>query len=160
VQFSGPVLGVGVLTLGDLGSADFSPSSGGPVTVTLAGLTLGDRSGLGGTDNFIVTGLSTWAGGELSGAAGSTLVAQGGLSILAGYRTADTVVGRTLVNGGTANWTAGTVTFDATASFVNIGTFNDEIDGTFGSNGFSCPMFTNQGLFLKSGGTGTTYLNM
>src|SRR5262249_4141256 len=36
------------------------------------------------------------------------------------------------------------------------GTFDDQTDGTFGNCDGNCAPFFNQGLFLKSGGTGTT----
>jgi len=67
-----------------------------------------------------------------------------------------------LENAGAMTWTSGTVEFTHGASFTNAATgiFNDQTDGTFGGDGSYCPAFTNQGLFVKSGGTGTTYLNM
>jgi hypothetical protein len=45
-----------------------------------------------------------------------------------------------------------------TTTLNNEGTVDDQVDGTFG--GSACPIFNNQGLFIKSSGTGTTVLEM
>src|SRR5205823_4246748 len=87
----------------------FSPSSGSPVTLTLSslgliydgGATLGGS--LGGTDNFIVTGLFTWNSGTLSGPVGSTLEAKGGISLsqpllVNSNASSPRLDGRTLIN--------------------------------------------------------------
>jgi hypothetical protein len=155
VQFSGSVGGIGDLSIGDLGVADFTPATGGAVTLTFTSLAMSNRAELTGADNFLVAGPFTWDGGDLAGPSGATLTAQGGMTLSGGN-----LYDRTLINAGDAAWIDGTVSFHGTASFTNIGTFDDQIDGTFGSDGSFCPLFTNQGLFLKSGGNGTTYLNM
>jgi virginiamycin B lyase len=43
--------------------------------------------------------------------------------------------------------------------FNNYGTFDDQVDDVFGDHAY-CPLFTNVGLFVKSGGTGTTHFQM
>ncbi len=153
VSFTGAVGGIGALSIGDLGTADFRPAAGGPVTLTFASLTLTNRAQLTGTDNFIVAGPFTWNGGEVDGAPDTSLTAQGGMTLSGGN-----LYGRTLVNAGAAVWNGGGVGIDDDASFINTGTFDDQIDDNFG--GPDCPLFDNQGLFLKSGGDGTTYLQM
>src|SRR5205807_430175 len=69
-----------------------------------------------------------------------------------------------LINAGHAIWSGGTVNFfgTTTSSFTNLAsaTFDDQIDGSFGGSGSDCPDFFNQGYFVKSGGDGTTYLQM
>jgi hypothetical protein len=52
--------------------------------------------------------------------------------------------------------------FASTASVNNraTGTFDDQSDATIGDPGGSCPLFTNQGVFVKSGAGGTTSFQM
>ncbi|MFN0054804.1 MAG: hypothetical protein ACKV0T_21745 [Planctomycetales bacterium] len=67
-----------------------------------------------------------------------------------------------LYNAGDATWTGGNVAVVNGAAITNrlSGTFDDQTDGTFGDSGPICPTFTIEGLFIKSGGNGTTYLQM
>ena len=153
VQFYGAVEGLGDLSIGGGGVADFTPAAGGPVTLTFASLTLTNGAQLTGTDDFVVAGPFAWNGGEVDGAPDTSLTAQGGMTLSGGN-----LYGRTLVNAGAAAWIGGGVGIYDDASFINTGTFDDQIDGNFG--GPDCPLFDNQGLFLKSGGDGTTYLQM
>src|SRR5207237_855087 len=72
VHFSGTVTSVGALTIqassidGRPALVDFSPSAGGPVTLTLPSLTI-YFSTVTGTDSFLVNGSSTCDAGTLSG---------------------------------------------------------------------------------------------
>ncbi|MBX7106841.1 MAG: hypothetical protein K1X57_22385, partial [Gemmataceae bacterium] len=67
-----------------------------------------------------------------------------------------------LSNAGTLIWNGGTFRFYGTGSFTNTSTgeFYDQVDGTFGNADGGWTDFTNQGLFVKSGGDGTTTINM
>jgi hypothetical protein len=161
----GNALVLGALTVGiDNGwdsSATFSPAV--PETLTLGSLTIADGGTLDGSDNFVVSGPFTWANYHrpaiLSGPLGSSLTANGSL-YMSSAGSGIFLYGRTLINDASATWAGGNVGVSNGASFINAatGTFNDTVDGGFGGGG--CPTFTNQGLFLKSGGTGTTFLEM
>lgn len=63
-----------------------------------------------------------------------------------------------LINAGHAVWSGGSVFFDGPSQFTNLAgaTFDDQIDG----NHPNCPDFVHYGLFVKSGGTGATNLEM
>jgi hypothetical protein len=94
----------------------------------------------------------------LVGASGGVgLTTEGMLTVAGG-----TINNLSIVNTGSVAWTGGTVQLFGNSSFTNKAgaTFDDQIDGTFGGNGSCCAIFANQGSFLKSGGTGTTYLQM
>src|SRR5262249_42454862 len=127
---------------------------------TIAPVTLGQLEVIGSTltttANVSVTGLVNWSVGNLNGS--GTLTAQGGLSISGNNATS----GLNIINTGIATWASGTVRFYGTASLTNAstGTFNDQIDGSFGSGDNCCQVFNNQGTFIKSGGTGTTNLEL
>jgi hypothetical protein len=153
-KFTGTVSSVGELTVG--GVAEFSPI-GGPATLTIPGLTI--YGTLKGTDNFRVDGPFNWAGGALQGVNG-----HGSLTVLSdmtlnGNYTVDQF---NLINKARTDWTGGTVRFLNASRFTNSAgaLFDDQIDGTFGSYDGTISIFDNAGLFLKSGSTGTTYLDM
>ncbi len=98
VSFQGPA-SPGALWV--YGRADFSPASG-PVTLILPYLAIESLGTLTGTDNFAVTGEFDWLAGTLSGSAGSSLVANGGLVFNPGGTHADILDGRSLTNNGAA----------------------------------------------------------
>ena len=126
-------------------------------------MTTGDLT-LQGTLNasldLTVTGSIAWAGSTINGLGGhGSLTVSSDMTLNGIYTVRDF----SLINAGHATWTGGTVNFYGTSSFTNTAaaTFDDQIDGTFGSPGdVACPIFDNQGLFIKSGGTGTTNLQM
>src|SRR5206468_524795 len=95
IAFTGMVDGVGALTIRQT-TVDFSPAAGGPVTLTLAALDIEGDGILQGADDFVVGGLFTWTSGRLIGPTGSSLTAEGGVSMSGGewFLTG----GRTLVN--------------------------------------------------------------
>jgi ELWxxDGT repeat protein len=163
VQFTGTVQGVGALSIPQNGVADFSPAAGSPVSMTLSSL---DMQGgyLQGSDSYVVSGPFTWHSGRLVGAAGSTLIAAGGITFAGdtgdGYMF---ITGRSVVNQGAAAWTGGTLQFTGGGSFTNAAgaTFDDRTDGYFGlRGGWSGSAFNNQGSFVKSAGGGTATFDL
>jgi hypothetical protein len=82
--------------------------------LTIAGTSVIDNTltlsaaSLGGAGNLTVTGLFTWDSGSLSGPVGSSLTAQGGMTLESGVSVLE---GLTLVNasGQTANWLSGNI---------------------------------------------------
>jgi hypothetical protein len=160
VDFSGTVLGVGGTLAITNGVADFSPAAGGTATVTVPNLAIVAGSTLSGTDNFVVTSPLTWSGAIFRGdnAHGSLTVA-GGMTVSGNGSAYDFAI----LNPATTTFTGGNVSFfGADSSFTNTftGTFDDQVDGTFGNCDGNCANFVNEGLFLKSGGRGTTNLQM
>src|SRR5262249_10276920 len=57
-------------------------------------------------------------------------------------------------------WNTGNISISGAGTFTNTGTFDDQVDGTFGSTPGTTTTFNNQGLFLKSGGSGVTNLQI
>ena len=152
---TGIVLDVGQLVV--FGFTEISPVSG-PTTLTIPSLTL--TGTLRGSDDFLVTGAFNWTGGTLQGVDG-----RGSLMVLSDFNLDRnyTVSEFTLINAAHMTWTGGTVQFfGTTGGFVNAAgaTFDDQIDGTFGSVDGNCLRFVNDGHFIKSGSTGVTYLQM
>ena len=108
---------------------------------------------LTGTDSFIVSGTFHWDG-AVSGS--GSLDANGGIELVSG-----TLNGRTLNNSGTATMTGSlSVANGATINNRAGATFDIQTDADVLHTGSVCPVFTNAGLFLKSGGTGVTDLQM
>jgi|GEM_PF-6410610 len=143
----------------------------GPSTTTLNMA----NATLGGSGNLTLDGTSTWTSGIMNGT-GTTTIASGATLNLSGAHY--TAANRTLVNGGTINWTedsgndsefisvSGTIdnygTFNAAAhsggnlDFYNSGNFTNEIGGTFnsiaaGNTQFTVP-FNNAGSVTISAG--------
>ena len=111
-------------------------------------------------EDLTVSGHFDWTNGKLQGANGG-----GSLTVLSDSTIASNLKAFdfTLINSAVMTWTGGTIQFyGSTGGFVNAvgATFDDQIDGTFGSVDGNCLRFTNDGYFLKSGGTGSTYLQM
>jgi hypothetical protein len=157
--FSGPISSdnpsnIGVWTVGG-GSAVFEPAT--PTTLTMASLTLNGGGGLGGSDSYVVSGTFTWSGGDdtLSGPAGSSLTAQGGLA-LNGPGSGLYLAGMNLVSSSTATWTGGTIHLANGATFTNQGTFLDQTTGNgaytnFLGDGNPNEAFYNYGPYTKTG---------
>jgi len=109
-----------------------------------------------GAGSLTVQGVLVWSGGTQSGT-GQTIGA-GGMSLELGTKT---LSGRTLVNpaGRTVSWSAGAIGSGDGAVFVNDGTFRTTFDGGFTYNqGGVRTVFTNNGLFEKTAGAGTSGL--
>ena len=148
-------------TLGVSGSSSLNLSGSGTWAATATALTtdaastvqfFGSITANGGTLDFGGGGLlhlfgGTLINGVLTMEADSRLELSGG--ILNNF---------TITNHGAATWTSGNVTLINGSAFNNAGTFDDQTDGTFGSDDFVCPTFTNSGTFIKSGGTGVTQM--
>jgi hypothetical protein len=130
---------------------------GGTLTLNQAGSTetlhlgSGSRSGPG---TLTVSGLLTWAGGTMRGP--GVTRAEGGITINAGGSLLE---GHTLVNVGHATWSGGNLHAAGGALFDNRpgATFEAQQDYYFyaGTGGAT---FNNAGTFVKSGGSGTTYV--
>jgi hypothetical protein len=150
VNFTGTVGAVGDLIISG-GTANFS--SGEAIVPTSLALSGGI---LTGTDTITAGGPFTWTGGSMSGK-GTTLIPAGGTLNLSGPspKLLDT---RTLENGGTTIWSGGDIFLNNQATFKNLagGIFSVQADQTMGSNSLLPGIFSNEGSFEKSAGSGTT----
>jgi hypothetical protein len=156
VLFSGSSPAVGHLIV--YGTADF----GGAMSTLAVSMDAVSLFGgiLRSARDLQVTGQFLFNNGSLEGVAGG-----GSLRILSNNAVTNNLFVRsfTLINAANMTWTGGSVQFfGATGGFINAAgaTFVDQIDGTFGSADGNCLRFTNDGHFIKSGGTGITYLQM
>jgi len=89
----------------------------------------------------------------------SPLAAGDVLNIDAGGIKRFSGAGASFNNSGTVNWNADTLYFESGAALVNDGLWNASSDQSFIYNGGSAPSFTNNGVFRKSGGSGSTTIN-
>ena len=138
-------------------------------TLTLTDTTAGNESNatsivhsggtLGGAATLVVSGMFVWSGGTQTDAgttrieAGATLAVSGGLGkSLSG--------GRTLWNEGVVTWSGGSLSLGDGAVVENVGRFEALGDSTISSPGLPESHFRNRGLFAKTGGTGTTSLEL
>ncbi len=132
--FTGAIIGLGnSLDVGGLGSfqaggtVGFSPSSGGPVTLTTGTLTVHSGT-LTGIDSFVATGMFTWENGSTLSGSG-TIDAYGGMTIdTAGISY---LSGVTLNNHGTATWTGSSGIYASNGATINNlagATFNAQAD--------------------------------
>jgi hypothetical protein len=137
VAFEGAAPQVGSVTVDNNGTVDFGPAAG---LLTLPSLSLNNGNLTGHTD-FVVTGPFAWNGGTVSGPAGSSLTAEGGISLVSG----DVLDGRTLTNAANATWSGGTFTI------TDGGSLNDLAGSTFGTPGNSGSIFLNGGGLSGSG---------
>jgi hypothetical protein len=156
VTVTGTVLDFGHLTV--TGSLNLTDATFAPGATTFDSLTL---SGTLTTDeDLAVDGLFTWTNATLQGDNGS-----GSLTLHTDTTLSSNLTVRdfTLINAADMTWTGGAALFSGSASrFVNAvgATFDDQIDGAFGSVDGNCIQFVNDGHFVKSGNTGITYLHM
>jgi len=108
---------------------------------------------LGGSNVVTINGPFVWSGGTVTGT--NSVIVNGGLT-LAGISTKD-LTGRTLVNAGTAVWSAGAFRLGGGAVFSNAatGTFDIAFDGTIQalSGGGT---IANAGLLRQIAGTNGT----
>ncbi|MFO0815076.1 MAG: SdrD B-like domain-containing protein [Gemmatales bacterium] len=160
VRMSGTVLGLGDVIIGTWGPGpfDLTGATFASGTTTLPSLTINGGTLITGAD-LSVNGPFNWNGGTLAGVGGTgSLTVISDMTLYGNYNVSDF----NLKNAGHAIWSGGTVQFYGEGSFTNLAgaTFDDQIDGSFGSVDNNCPEFYNQGLFLKSGGNGPTNLHM
>jgi hypothetical protein len=132
----------------------------GTLNLVMGNLTMINGATLRGANNFVVTGTLNWNDATFQGVDG-----KGSLTVLTDTSLNGNCSFRdfTLINEANMTWTGGTVQFfGTTGGFVNAAgaTFDDQIDGTFGSDDGHCLRFVNDGHFIKSGSTGVTYLQM
>ncbi len=155
VEFISLVADLGDLTLFN-SSFDFGGGAG--ASYYLDNLTL-PNSSIFGTGLIIVAGQFTFNGGTVGAAGVATrLWSQSNMTISNGI-----IQSAQITNWGTAHWDSGTLQFyGASGGFVNAAgaTFTTTFDGTFGSVDGNCLEFINEGLFIKTGSIGTTYLQM
>ncbi|MFI5455458.1 MAG: MBG domain-containing protein, partial [Isosphaerales bacterium] len=118
-----------------------------------------------GLDNQAGATLSVAAGGSLAGS--GTVVNEAGATIDANNAiwsqwTPAFTFGMPLVNAGTVEIEHGDLYTSNGATITNTatGVFDEQTDGIIGGDDPECPTFDNQGLFIKSGGTGVTDLEM
>src|SRR5579883_2880918 len=136
--------------------------TGGTVNFNAGGVaspstvSLGTSGTLGGSNLVSVTGLFTWADGQINGS--GPLYANGGLVMNSAARKS--LFGRTLINTATAAWSAGDYYSGSAAVFSNApaGVFNLVFDGNTGNYGGG-RTFANAGTFNKTAGTGIATFN-
>ncbi len=153
---TGTVSALGNIDLRDI-KFDVTQATLAPGSNHLASLRL-EEATLLRAETWTVAGPFLWMGGKLDAGSGvGSLIANGGMTITGG-----TVHNFAVTNAGNAVWSAGNVTFIGNSSFTNaIGAnFDDQTDGSFGGVHPACPIFYNEGVFTKSGGDGTTELEM
>jgi fibronectin-binding autotransporter adhesin len=159
VDFTGRVDSLGAVSVNASATLDLS----GATLTAGGGDTLASLNFAGGTlvaaQDLSVTGTFTGSEGTLQGVASQgSLTVSSDMTLNGAYLVRDF----NLINAGDAIWSGGTVNFYGNSRFTNLAaaTFDDQIDGSFGGSQVDCPIFENQGLFIKSGDTGTTYLGM
>jgi hypothetical protein len=141
------------LTVSGGGTVNFS----GTGTVAPASLSLSAGSLLGSMP-VTVSGPFNWTGGTIGGAGSSLVVtANGGITLAGNGKNFN---GGTLVNGGTAGWSAGTVSCSSTALFSNApaATLDLLADGLVFSGGTLS--LANAGTLRKTAGTGSSTINV
>jgi hypothetical protein len=123
---------------------------------------------LTGASDLTANELLTFSGGTMGGA--GTTVAAGGLALSgSGNKVVD--AGRTLLNQANATWTAGTINLNGSAPGVGLlvnassGVLDNSFNGTVTSSSFigdpgTNARLDNNGIFRKSGGTGTTTISV
>src|SRR5512140_1586045 len=115
---------------------------------------------LTGTGNLAVTATMTWSGGTLAGT-GAITIGPGGTLNLSGSTKG--FVQRTINNAGTIRWTAGDLWSGSSATINNQSGGLLDLQGDSGwlhNLGGDSPVLNNTGTVRKSGGTGTTPLNV
>jgi hypothetical protein len=128
----------------------------GASSVIVGALTMSVGAELAYGADVLVSGLFTCAYGQLSGP--GTLTAGLGLA-LSGESLL--ITGGTLVNTGTATWSSGNITLEQDAAIINGpgALFDVQFDPAFLTyQGTEVAVFTNNGTFRKSAGTGTVSL--
>ena len=145
---TGTVLnGSGTLVLGGNEAINLPLSI--PAAMTLS-KTANSTSGSGTTT---VNGAMNWTGGTV----GSPFMLPAG-SVLNITGASAKSLSDVMTNAGTINWNAGTF-FLSGGTLNNSGTFNNSFDGSFTYTG-SNNLFTNSGTFSKTGGNGTSSINV
>jgi hypothetical protein len=161
VTMTGAVANFGVLSL-YRSALDLSNATLASAAKNLNGLYIYGSTLITGDDFRDQTQSINWIAAIFVGVGGhGSLTVSGGMSI--SVSSSVSAYDFSFINPATTTWTGGTVCFyGADSSFTNTatGTFDDQTDGTFGNCDGNCAPFNNQGLFVKSGGTGTTNLQM
>jgi hypothetical protein len=158
--FTGAVASLGAVDVYHA-TLDLSGATLADAARTLSSLSLTASSILVTRDDLAVTGPFSWSSSTLQGVAGhGSLTVISDMALSGSYYVRDF----NLINAGHATWSGGGVAFfgDTTSSFTNLAgaIFDDQVDGSFGGVHPDCPIFYNEGSFIKSGGTGVTNLDM
>jgi large repetitive protein len=126
------------------------------VPVSIANLTLAGT--VTGTQSLTVTTAFNWNGGIQSGG-GTTTIPSGATTNVAGYGSLD---GRTFSNAGTLNMTSSYYFYMLNnAALTNSGTIDFQGDGgIYLSGSLGSISVTNSGTIKKSGGTGSSQINL
>jgi hypothetical protein len=130
---------------------------GGPA-VTARNVELINNGTITGTGAFTVTGALTWTDGTMSGTGVTNLAVSSTASLSSS--SGKSLISRTLNNAGTMSWSGGTIWMSFGAAIINNGTFDARIDQNMGINFTGPATFTNNGVFLKSSGSGTTLMGL
>jgi uncharacterized repeat protein (TIGR01451 family) len=144
------------------GSGDTAIINAGTVNVgsdvTVLGLALSSGA-LAGSSILTVTEVMTWTGGTMTGSGMTIIAAEADLSLSGGY--GKSLDGRVLDNQGTAAMVGtGNLDLQNGAIFSNTGTFDLQVDLSIIDNGGADPTFNNVGVFRKSGGGGTSQVQV
>ena len=130
------------------------------ITVSVPTVTFNDGT-LSGSGELTVTSALNWSDGTMSGS-GKTIIPSSRVMTISSTNTKFLSV-RTVENSGTVNVTGtGTLFLQDGATFTNqsIGLFDMQVDGFIDYNSGTLPSFDNLGTFQKSGGTGTTTVDV
>jgi hypothetical protein len=150
VTFNGPVLSLGsdVLTIAGGNVVNFNSNALTFTSINLSG-------SLGGSAN-ITTGSLDWNGSLLAPNKLASLTVTGSLNM--GGDFAHNVIGRTLINEGTAIWSGtGGVLAGADHVFDNRAAFEIQNDASYTRNIGANPLFKNSGSITKSSAGVTTF---
>jgi hypothetical protein len=156
MQIFGPyTLGAGAALIGT-NTATFSGQINvtGPVSARF--VSEGNGGEITGPGNITIEQL-TWTAGRMTGTGTTTVTTS--LSISGSGKE---ITGRTLklMPGAASTWSGGDLSGFPGAVVDNGGTFTNSFDGTFFYASSQSAKFVNSGLFVKSGGTGTTTFNV
>jgi hypothetical protein len=161
---------IGALSLGGTAGNQTLATSGNNLALSLAsavntnGILALAGGTLGGAGTLSVNGLLNWSNGSI---VGTVNVATNGLVVLAGASGTDSLLAGLITNAGILRLASGNLQSFSAASGVGGSLFNlpgglvdAQADVSIDWNGSGSPQFLNQGTFRKSGGTGTTALNL
>ncbi len=108
---------------------------------------------LTGAGSAQINGLMTWTAGTITAPLEISPTATFNLNT-----SNPKTISNVLVNSGTMEWNNGVINM-SNSTFANNGTFNNSFDGTISSS-VGINVFNNSGTFSKTGGTGTTSINV
>ncbi len=151
------------MTTGNLNITGGTASLDSAQSFTAAALAMSGGT-LTGNGPFVLSGPGTWSGGTMAGTGATTTIPTGVVLTVVTTNSGISLIGRTLNNAGTINWTAGSNTwsFQGAATLNNQAgaSLNSQADQNFTDQGGGQNVLSNAGTFAKTGGNGTTILGI